>query len=273
MRKSITVVIPTYNVKDIIDKCLESLRWADEIIIVDMFSNDGSVEAFKKFPNVKVFQRHDYIYGNVNFGITMAAGEWIMRFDSDEVMTEELKQEILEILKKDGAGFDGFFCKPRLFMFGKEVRHGVGKYTHRKQIFRKGYAWYQVTSEHEEMTSKGKWGYLKNSYLHYSYKNIRHFIEKTKYYVLVNAEESQAQKLPITPPWLSIYKCIRFFILFYIQFYGFLDGWHGFLVSFLRGPYYVWYDDKARRLLKKRKVIKSVEKHRDKITNLQDRRI
>lgn len=270
MRKSITMVIPTYNVKDTIEACLEKLQWADEIIVVDMFSNDGTIEICKKFPKVKLLQRHDYIYANVNFGIKMAGSSWIMRFDSDEIMTEELKKQIQEVLEKDGAGFDGFYCRSRLFMFGKEIKHGVGRNTYRKQIFRKGYAWYEVRKEHEEMVSKGRWGYLNNPYLHYSYHNLKHFFEKTKYYTRISAEQRYASATPAPSVFMSIYKCIRFFILFYIQWDGFMDGWHGLLVSFLRGPYYIWHDDKIRRLFKKKKyIIRTVEKHRDKILEIE----
>lgn len=268
MRKTISVVIPTYNGKDVIKPCLESIKWADEIIVVDMFSDDGTVEICKEFDNVKVFQRHDYIFGNVNFGIKKAGSDWIMRFDHDEIMTDELKKEIFDVLEKDGYGYDGFYCRSRLIMFGKEVKHGVGgKHTYRKQIFKNGYAWYQLIDIHEVMTSKGRWGYLKNPYLHYTCDSIKQFFEKAKYYARLSIEEPWAQTHPAPAVYVTVYKCIRFFILFYIQWYGFLDGWHGLLVSFLRSFYY-WHEDRIKRIYKKKKrIIKTVEKHRDKILN------
>ncbi len=262
MKKHLSVIIPTYRVKKIIESCLKSLQWADEIIIVDMFSEDGTPDICRKFSNVKVVQRHDYIFANVNFGIDMAASEWVMRWDSDEIMTEELHKEIMEVLEKDGYGYDGFYCKCRLFMFGKEVKRGVGKYTYRKQIFKKGHARYEVRGEHEEMESKGKWGYLKNPYLHYSYDSVSSFIRKTRYYTAINSEEPEATESPAPSVYVTIYKCIRFFVLFYFQWYGFMDGWHGLLVSFFRGPYYIWQDDKMKRLFKKRKYkAQGPEKH------------
>ncbi|MBN1405394.1 MAG: glycosyltransferase family 2 protein [Candidatus Omnitrophica bacterium] len=246
-RKTISIVIPVYNAADKIKNCLESLAWADEIIIVDMFSDDGTVEICRKSPKVKIIQRHDYIFANVNFGIEAAISDWIMRLDSDEVITEGLKEEILNVLKQDGCGYDGFYCKARLFMFGREIKYGVGRHTYRKQLFRKGYAWYEVKSEHEEMLSKGEWNHLKNPYLHYNYNNVNEFFEKTKYYTQKDAERSCS--INRFDFFRTIYKSIRFFILYYLQWQGFRDGTAGLTVSFLRGPYYIWQEYKARRKL------------------------
>ena len=246
MRDTISAVIPTYNVENLIKPCLESLEWADEIIIVDMFSTDNTIETCKRYPNIKIFQRKDYIFGNINFGIQNTNSDWILRFDSDEVMTQELKEEILEVLEKNGYGFDGFYCKAKLFMFGKELKYGIGKYTYRKQLFKKGYAWYKVQSEHEEMESKGRWGYLKNPYLHYNYRTVNEFFNKTKYYIEKDIERMvNLQPVPITT---TLWECLRFFMLFYIQWQGFRDGWGGLLSSFLRGPYYIWQEHRQRKI-------------------------
>jgi len=87
MRKTITVVIPTYNVERVIARCLEALQWADEVNIVDMYSTDRTREICERYPNVRFYQNQDYIYGNVNYGIQRASHAWVMRLDSDEVVT------------------------------------------------------------------------------------------------------------------------------------------------------------------------------------------
>src|SRR5829696_754581 len=89
-RQTLSVVIPTLNVEAIIARCLESLRWADEVVVVDMFSTDRTQAICESFPNVRFLQRRDYIFANVNFGMKQAAGDWVMRLDSDEVLTQEL---------------------------------------------------------------------------------------------------------------------------------------------------------------------------------------
>src|SRR6266853_1273739 len=84
-RQTLSVVIPTLNVEGIIARCLEAVRWADEVVVVDMFSTDRTREICEGFPNVRFIQRRDYIFANVNHGMEVAAGDWVMRLDSDEV--------------------------------------------------------------------------------------------------------------------------------------------------------------------------------------------
>src|SRR5262245_27441672 len=97
-RATVAAVIPTKNVADIIAGTLESLRFCDEVIVVDMFSTDATRAVCELFPNVRFFQRHDYIYGNFNFGVELAKSEWIIRLDSDERLSPELQREIIELL-------------------------------------------------------------------------------------------------------------------------------------------------------------------------------
>src|SRR5713101_2099961 len=93
-RQTLSVVIPTLNVEAIIARCLEALRWADEVVVVDMFSTDRTREICESYPNVRFLQKQDYIFANVNYGMEAATGDWVMRLDSDEVPTPELAREI-----------------------------------------------------------------------------------------------------------------------------------------------------------------------------------
>ena len=246
MRDTISAVITTLNEERLIQECLKSVEWVDEIILVDMYSTDRTIEIAKGFANCKIFLNKDYLNANMNYGFKRASCDWILRIDADERITKELKDEILDALAHNGYGFDGFFAKCRLFFFGRELRYGLGKYTDRQELFRKGYGWYKLKSDHEQLTIKGKWGHLKGKYLHYNYRTIEEFKRKTLYYVTNDARRRQDKRPP--PLFFTIYKCVRSFILFYIQWQGFRDGWAGFLASFLRGPYYIWQEDKARRI-------------------------
>src|SRR5215212_640490 len=89
-RRTLSVVIPTLNVEAIIGRCLEAVRWADEVVVVDMFSTDQTRAICERFPNVRFIPRRDYIFANVNHGMEVATGDWVMRLDSDEVLTPEL---------------------------------------------------------------------------------------------------------------------------------------------------------------------------------------
>src|SRR5215212_9456427 len=109
-RRTLSVVIPTLNVEAIIGRCLEAVRWADEVVIVDMFSTDRTREICEGFPNVRFKQRRDYIFANVTYGMEVAIGDWVMRLDSDEVLTPELAREIQEdVLAKPDVPYQTFW--------------------------------------------------------------------------------------------------------------------------------------------------------------------
>src|SRR5437016_13512356 len=97
-KQTVAAVIPTKNVADFIGGALESLRFCDEVIIVDMFSTDDTQKICESYPNVRFFQRQDYIYGNFNFGMEQARSQWIIRLDSDERLSPELQDEIIALL-------------------------------------------------------------------------------------------------------------------------------------------------------------------------------
>src|SRR3954466_14724883 len=87
----VAAVIPTKNVAEVIAPTLDSLAFCDEVIIVDMHSTDGTREVCERYPNVRFFERNDYIYGNFNFGVEQANSDWIVRLDSDEVISAALR--------------------------------------------------------------------------------------------------------------------------------------------------------------------------------------
>ena len=104
-RQTISVVVPTKNSAGVLRDCLASVAWADEILVVDMHSVDGTQEICARHAQCRVFERDDYIFANVNYGFDQATGDWVMRLDSDERITPELAAEIREILARppDGA--------------------------------------------------------------------------------------------------------------------------------------------------------------------------
>ena len=114
------MVIPTRNVAHLIEACLASVAWADEILVIDMSSTDGTQEICRRFERCRVIDRHDYIFGNVNHGIDEAKSDWVLRLDSDERITSELAAEIQGILA-DPAAADGYLCWERILILGREL--------------------------------------------------------------------------------------------------------------------------------------------------------
>ena len=94
VRKKLTVVIPTKNCQDDIGKCIESLKWADEIVIIDGFSTDSTLDVCRRYTD-KIIQHkfEDDFAKERNIGIDNATGDWLLQLDADEIVTDELRKE------------------------------------------------------------------------------------------------------------------------------------------------------------------------------------
>lgn len=246
--KTVSVIIPVLNVEKIIARCLDALQWADEVVVVDMFSADRTKEICESYPNVKFVQNKDYIYANVNFGMDHASGDWLMRLDSDEIVSPGLATEIRDrVLSQGNDPNSGYWVPNRVFFFGKWLKFGPaydprskGKgFGYRKILFKKGTARYECKREHEDMVTTGEYGFLEGHYDHFSHDSISAWISKMNYYT-----DCDTERLPDDPARLSGRYAFRMFAVpvltflkLYIQFRGYRDGTHGFVACALNA----WY--------------------------------
>jgi (heptosyl)LPS beta-1,4-glucosyltransferase len=247
-RRTLSVVIPTLNVEAIIARCLESLRWADEVVVVDMFSTDRTQAICESFPNVRFLQRRDYIFANVNFGMKQATGDWVMRLDSDEVLTQELGREIREeVLAKPDVPCNTFWVPSRVYFWGKWLKFGPAYnprakgsgYDYRKLLFRRGTARYLVKSEHEDISATGPEGWLKHPYDHYSMPTVSAWVAKMNYYTDRDVERKTPDEVAVIrfAPRPLLWRFLRDFISLYVRRQGYRDGAHGLAACFLHAVY------------------------------------
>lgn len=178
-----SAVLIVKNEENKIEKCLEHLQWADEIIIVDNHSTDNTLEIAKKYTS-KIFIRkggvHDSVLDNKNFGFHQATKDWVLSIDADEIVTAACQNEILQKIKENT--YDAFYFNFKQFVFGKEF---VGPlFTHPKviRLFKKGKARYSHDYSHQIVQVDGTIGQIKNPIYHYSYPDIENFINKMNYY-------------------------------------------------------------------------------------------
>jgi glycosyltransferase involved in cell wall biosynthesis len=244
-RETLAVVIPTKNAAHLLKDCLDSVAWVEEMIVVDMFSDDDTVSVCEKYPQCRIFSRDDYIFANVNFGFRQATTDWIMRLDSDERLTPELAQEIRSFLldpPNDVAGLE-FWERP--IELGKEMRFGFGHRHYRKMMFRNGTASYAVRHEHEDLQSYGNWQRLSHGYLHYNYSDVSQYLHKMDYYTTKDVNRAE---LPLRAPHPArgAVDGLRSFYLNYLKRQGFRDGWVGFVDAAMRAVYYLVYSSKLR---------------------------
>ncbi len=219
---TISISIIGHNERGTLKKCLESVKWADEIVFVDCSSTDGSAEIAGEYTD-KIFSRENNPNLNVNkqFGIDQCGSDWIMYLDPDEVVTEDLKAEIVSSIADPANDASGFSMPRKNFYFGKWLRHG-GKYPdYQLRLFQKGKARFPCMNVHEKIAVDGKISRLKSPLLHFPCQTISAVTEKSEFYTSRKAEYFLRQGKNIKSCfWRPACKFIRNFLFKF----GFLDG-------------------------------------------------
>lgn len=229
----ITAIIPTFNEEANIGAAIESVLFADEIIVVDSFSTDKTVEIAHRF-GVKLLQ-HEYIYpaAQKNWSIPQATNEWIVLLDADEVITPELREEILAKVKTNPTEACFWIYRSNDFM-GRRIKYSGWQGDKVIRLFKKSLCRYQDVQVHEEIETSGKVGYLKNKIHHNTYKGFDHYVAKLNRYAWWQAKDYNPKTGVLTPYHFVLKPCFRFFKHYVIE-RGFLDGVPGFTISLLQG--------------------------------------
>jgi glycosyltransferase involved in cell wall biosynthesis len=225
----ISVYIITYNNCRTIERCLKSLDWAEELIIVDSFSTDGTYEICKRYTD-RAYQRewkgHREKY---QYAADLTTRDWIMFVDADEEVPTELVEEIRRELNGKAEGLDGFFIYRHTYYLGRWIRYGGWYPDGEIRLYRRDKGRWEG-GLHAKVWVDGKVGSLKNQYLHYTYRDISDQIQTIDRYSqiatedMVNTSKSfRLMNLVFNPPF-------RFFKDYILKF-GFLDGIPGLIIA------------------------------------------
>lgn len=227
----LTVIVTTYNEEVNIRDCLESVKWADEVIVVDSFSTDKTREIVKEYTD-KVLE-HEYVNpaAQKNWIIPQATCDWILIVDADERVSAELKEKILAVLR-NGSGFDGYYIKRLNYFLDKPIRHCGWERDKVLRLFRKGKGHYSNKWVHEELIIKGKVGLLKSPLLHYTFRSFDQYFEKFHRYSTWGAMELSKQGKVGRWYHILLNPFFRFFRMFILQ-RGFLDGYRGLIICLM----------------------------------------
>ena len=225
----ITAIIPTLNEEVHIEDSIKSVDFADEIIVIDSFSQDSTVEIAEKY-NVKIIQRiFDDFSSQKNFAIDLAKNDWIYILDADERVTPELKKEIISLLQKPMEK-DAYWISRQSFFMGKKIRFSGWQDDAVIRLIHKKCRYNSVQVHEEIMTKNINIGRLKNKLEHYTYKNLDHFLAKIQRYSDWSAQD-HFNKTPKVTFYHLYFKPFFRFIKHYIIQLGFLDGKVGFIIS------------------------------------------
>lgn len=234
----ISAIVHTYNEEKNISRCLASLTFADEIILVDMGSNDRTVEIAKKY-NVRVY---NYPYTGFveparNFGISKASGKWIIVLDADEEIQESLATYLKSQSEK--GEFDYYRVPRKNIIFGKWIEHTGWWPDYQIRFFKKGaVSWSEKI--HAIPQTKGKGNDIKPdrqlSIIHQNYQSVDQFIGRLNRYTSVEASELHLSGRHFTISSLFEHPVAEFSQRFFAS-EGYRDGLHGLALSMLQSVY------------------------------------
>lgn len=231
-RDKVTVLIPCRDEERHILACIESARLvADEILVADSGSLDGTLEIVRSQPDVRLIE-HPWIgfAPFKNWAIPQATHPWVLIVDADERVTAELAEEIHALLAHPAEEIDGYWIYRRNFFFGKEIRHCGWNTDDVCRLIRRDRCRYVERPVHEEMDlDRRRTRWLKQRLLHDAVNNYDHFLTKRVGYTRLSAEHAWEEGKRASFSSLFFRPLFRFLQLYLLRL-GFLDGLAGLQV-------------------------------------------
>jgi len=212
-----------------IEECVKSILWCDEVIVIDSFSTDETLQIAKKYTD-KIFQNEWTGFADQRkFALTKAASDWIFAIDADERCSNELEVEIRSLMQKEYISENGFEIPRKSFFHSKWIKHGGWYPNYQLRLFRKAFSGVTDKLVHESYYVTGQTGKLKNNILHYTVNSINEYIKKINSYSdLYAAERVSRRKIKFID--IFLLPQIAFFQQFILKG-NFLDGIEGLMVS------------------------------------------
>lgn len=235
---TLSVCIITLNEEENIRDCLESVQWADEIVVVDSGSTDATVRIAREYTERVIERGWPGHVEQKNFALDQATGEWILSIDADERVSPALAEEIRDIVRGDGGPENGFSVCRKTFYLGRWITHGGWYPARRLRLVRRGAGRWRGVNPHDHLYVEEPVGRLKGDLHHYTYRNILDHLKTINNFTTIAAAEMHARgpchplaHMLLNPP-------VRFIRMFLLR-RGFLDGVPGFVVAVL-ASYYVF---------------------------------
>ncbi|PIQ87307.1 MAG: hypothetical protein COV74_01935 [Candidatus Omnitrophica bacterium CG11_big_fil_rev_8_21_14_0_20_45_26] len=226
----ITIAVMAKNEAHRLGACLETVRWADEVVVLDDMSTDQTVEIAKSY-GAKCLKRQMDVEGrHRNFLYAQAKHEWVLSLDADEHVTPALADEISAVVKKNDPNFAGYSVPMKIYIGERWIR-GAGYYpSARLKLFRRDKFKYEEARVHPRVFLDGKCGHLKGELMHYSFRDLNHFITKFNRETDLEADKwvKDGRRMSLG---LALFKATDRFFRAYFTKKGYRDGYLGFLLS------------------------------------------
>ena len=231
----LSVFIITLNEERNIAACLESVCWADEIVVVDSGSRDKTLEICRHF-GCRIFQQPWLGYGaQKNFALDKCSHQWVLSLDADERLTPELQAEIRQLLRQSPA-CDGYELNRQNFFLGRWIKHGGWYPDYLVRLFRRGAGRFEERLVHESVRLQSRPGRLKHHLRHYTYRSLNDYLQRMQRYCELGARQMAREGRRAAYTDLLGHPLGTFFKMYLLK-QGFRDGYHGLLLAGLYSFY------------------------------------
>lgn len=229
----VSVCFIVMNEAERIEESLRSVAWADEIVVVDSGSTDGTVEICERYTDRVLHQ--DFL-GHIeqkNFALDQATNEWVLSLDGDEVLSPDLAREIQRELAAHHADTDGFLMPRMTRYLGRWIRHGSWYPDRKLRLWRRSSGRWGGVNPHDRVElscETPRTRTLQEPILHYSYRDVSHHVRTIDSFTTITAREWHKRGKRVSLLHLITHPVAKFFEV-YIWKRGFLDGLPGFLIA------------------------------------------
>jgi glycosyltransferase involved in cell wall biosynthesis len=232
--QKISAIIITKNEVLNIGRCLQSLLWVDEIVIFDSGSTDGTQEICKKITGAKLkLVETDWPgFGKQkNRALDAATSEWILSIDADEIISEELKNEIKNILSSSTIAFAAYKIPRQNFFQNRKLKYCLSSKDDAPiRLAQRKLAKFSDDIVHEKMLIDGSVGLLKSNIVHYPFRDLTELLNKANLYSTLGAQKMFAKNSKPSIASTLLHAIWAFCRLYFLKL-GLLDGWPGFLIA------------------------------------------
>jgi len=231
LRPKISACVIVFNEERKIRRCLESLSWCDEIIVVDSFSTDRTPEVCREFTD-RFFQ-HEWLgyVGQRNLVRGYASHDWILYLDSDEEVSPALRDEILEEFGNGTGEYRGYEFPRLVYFLGRWITHGEWYPDVKLRLFHKEHGRSEGIEPHDRVAVTGPVKRLRNPVWHYTYDDIRDQNDQANRFSTITAQQKFVQETRFHWIDLLLRPPLRFLKGYFLRG-GFLDGTHGFIIAY-----------------------------------------
>lgn len=232
--QKLTAIIPTGNEIHNIEAVIASVSFADEILVVDSFSKDGTYEKALELATKVIRRDYEYSASQKNWAIPQAQHEWILLVDADERVTPELKEEIIAALKNPQPDIVAYWIGRMNHFMGERVNYSGWRNDKVIRLFKRDACKYQDKQVHAEIIADGNIGFLKEKLYHNTYISFDSYLEKMNRYAWWQAKDYDKKTGKLTPYHFIIKPFWGFFKHYIIQS-GFRDGVVGLTIGYVQG--------------------------------------